>query len=164
MTDSQKIQRRIRIGNVLVRFAGIVLLFSSLVKFTHAAKPVAYMSFLGYEDGKLFLIAAIEMVIGILYLRRATRAFGLVLVSSYLGGAIAAHLASHPLNSSVPIVVFNFHHPYLGSLPAIAVLASTWIGVYLRHREALWSVSEATAPRSVVDYRPIAPQRLGATL
>src|SRR4051812_39230183 len=40
MTDSQKIQRRIRIGNALIRFGGIVLLFSSFVKFGHAAKPV----------------------------------------------------------------------------------------------------------------------------
>ena len=148
MTDSQRIQRRIRIGNALIWFAGIVLVFSSLVKFAHPAKPVAYMSFLGYEDGKMFLIAAIEMVIGILFLRRATRAVGLVLASSYLGGAIAAHLASHPLNSSAPIVVFNFHHPYLGALPAIAVLASTWIGVYLRHPEVFRRVNEHPAPRS----------------
>ena len=148
MTDAKKVQQRRRIGNALIRFAGIVLLFSSLVKFAHPAKPVAYMSFLGYQDGKMFLIAAIEMVIGILFLRRATRATGLLLVSSYLGGAIAAHLASHPLNSSVPIVIFNFHHPYFGALPAIAVLASTWIGVYLRHPEVLWNVNETTAARS----------------
>jgi hypothetical protein len=31
------------------------------------------MSFLGYEDGKMLLIAAIEIVVGILFLRRATR-------------------------------------------------------------------------------------------
>jgi len=86
-----------------------------------------------------------EMVIGVLFLKRATRAFGLLLVSSYFGGAIAAHLASHPLNSSAPIVVFNFHHPYLGALPAMVVLASAWIGVYFRHPEAHWNANE-TAP------------------
>ena len=96
----------------------------------------------------MFLIAAIEMVIGILFLRRATRAAGLLLISSYLGGAIAAHLASHPLSSSAPIVIFNFRHPYLGTLPAIAVLASTWIGVYFRHPDALWNMNEAGAPWS----------------
>jgi len=143
MTDSQKNQARIRFGNSLIRFAGIVVLFSSLVKLAHPAKPVAYMSFLGYQDEKMFLVAAIEIIIGILFLRRATRAVGLLLVSSYFGGAIAAHLASHPLNSSAPIVVFNFHHPYLGALPAIAVLASAWIGVYLRHPQALWNANHA---------------------
>src|SRR5689334_9193745 len=113
MTHSEKLHRQIRIGNALIRFGGIVLLISSLVKFAHGAKPVAYMSFLGYQDGKMYLIAAMEMVIGVLFLWRPTRAVGLVLVSSYLGGAIAAHLASHLLNSSAPVVVFNFHHPYL---------------------------------------------------
>src|SRR5579859_4783760 len=106
MTNSQKNQARIRFGNSLIRFAGIVVLFSSLVKLAHPAKPVAYMSFLGYQDEKMFLVAAIEIIIGILFLRPATRAVGLLLVSSYFGGAIAAHLASHPLNSSAPIVVF----------------------------------------------------------
>lgn len=154
MTDSQKIHRRIRAGNALIQFGAIVLVFSSLVKFAHAAKPIAYMSFLGYDDAKMYLIAAIEMVTGILFLRCRTRAIGLPLVSSYLGGAIAAHLASHPLNSSAAIVVFNFHHPYLGTLPAIAVLASSWVGVCLRHPEALWNGTNATAPLSPKMARP----------
>ena len=148
MTDGQKLQTRIRIGNALIRFAGIVLLFSSLIKFAHPAKPVAYMSFLGYQDGKMFLVAAIEMVIGVLFLWRATRALGLLLVSSYFGGAIAAHLASHPMNSSAPIVVFNFHHPYLGALPAVMMLATAWIGVYFGHPEARWNETEIIAPVS----------------
>jgi hypothetical protein len=143
MTDSQKIQRRTGIGNALIRFSGFVLAFSSLVKFVHGAKPTAYMSFLGYEDEKMFLIAAIELAIAVLFLRLRTRSVGLLLVSSYLGGAIAAHVASHPLNNSAAIVVFNFHHPYLGALPATVVLASAWIGVYLRHPEALWSVKQS---------------------
>ena len=145
MTDSRKLQRRIRIGNALIRFGGTVLLFSSIVKFAHWAKPVAYMSFLGYRDEKMFLIAGMEMVIGVLFLRHSTRALGLLLVSSYFGGAIAAHVAAHPLNSSAPIVIFNFHHPYLGALPSIVVLASSWIGVYLRHPEALWNGRETVA-------------------
>ncbi len=144
MTDSGRLHRRIRIGNALIRFGGTVLLLSSLVKFAHWTKPVAYMSFLGYQDGKMYLIAAMEMVIGIVFLWRPARPVGLVLVSSYFGGAIAAHLASHPLNSSTPVVVFNFHHPYLGALPATMVLASAWIGVYFRHPEALWSAKETT--------------------
>jgi len=148
MTNSQRPQRRIQIGNALIRLGGVVLLGSSLVKLAHPAKPVAYMSFLGYQDEKMFLIAAMEMVIGVLFLWRATRALGLILVSSYFGGAIAAHLASHPLNGSAPIIVFNFHHPYLGALPAVAVLASAWIGVYLRHPEAYWNTGDAIAPVS----------------
>ncbi|HWZ30697.1 MAG TPA: DoxX family protein [Bryobacteraceae bacterium] len=148
MIDCQKLQSRIRTGNALIRFAGIVLLFSSLIKFAHPAKPVAYMSFLGYQDGKMLLVAAIEIVVGALFLWRATRPLGLLLVSSYFGGAIAAHLASHPLNSSAPIVVFNFHHPYLGALPAVVMLATAWIGVYFRHPEARWNATGIMPPVS----------------
>jgi len=41
--------------------------------------------------------------------------------------------------------VFNFHHPYIGALPAVVVLASAWTGVYLCHPEALWSVAKRAA-------------------
>lgn len=142
MTDSQKIRKRTGTGNALIRFSGGVLLLSALVKSAQFAKPVAYMNFLGYDTGKMLLIAAMEIGIALLFLRRTTRAVGLLLLSAYFGGAISAHLASHPLNSSAPIVIFNFHHPYLGALPAVIVLASAWIGVYLRHPEALWSAGE----------------------
>ena len=103
MTNSLKIQRQTRIGSALIRFSGIVLASSSLVKLAHPAKPVAYMSFLGYEHGKMFLIAGLEMLIALLFLRHATRAVGLLLASSYLGGAIAAHLATHALNGTAPM-------------------------------------------------------------
>lgn len=102
----------------------------------------------------MYLIAAIEVFIGVVFLRRATRTVGLLLLSSYFGGAIAAHLASHPLNSSAPIVVFNFHHPYLGALPAMMVLASAWIGMYLRHPDALWNGDQTTAGVSRETARP----------
>ena len=133
MTHSQQNRRRARAGAALIRFTGLVLAFSSLVKFAHPARPVAYMTFLGYPDARMFWIAALELLIAILFLRSATRPLGLLLVSSYFGGAIAAHLAVHPLNSAFAIVVFNFHHPLLGALPAAVTLAAAWLGVYLRH-------------------------------
>ena len=136
MNDFKKLPPHTRLGNALIRFSGSLLLISSLVKFAHSAKPVAYMNFLGYEDEKMFLIAGLEMLGALLFLRQATRLAGLLLVSSYLGGAIAAHLASHPLNGNTPIVIFMFQHSYLGTLPAIVVLACAWIGVELRHPEA----------------------------
>ena len=141
MNDFKKLPPHTRLGNALIRFSGSLLLISSLVKFAHSAKPVAYMNFLGYEDEKMFLIAGLEMLGALLFLRQATRSAGLLLVSSYLGGAIAAHLASHPLNGNTPIVIFMFHHSYLGTLPAIVVLACAWIGVKL------------AAPRNIHEFR-----------
>ena len=60
-----------------------------------------------------------------------------------LGGAIAAHLAYHPLNGSAAIVVFNADHPYLGALRAILVLTCAWIGVWLRYVESHRSFNKA---------------------
>jgi hypothetical protein len=117
MTNLQKPPGPTRTGNALIWFSGGVLLISSLVKFVHQEKPVAYMRFLGYEDEKMYLIAAIEMLVALLFLVQATRALGLVLVSSYLGGAIAANVAFHPLNGSTPIVIFMFITPILEHCP-----------------------------------------------
>jgi hypothetical protein len=129
MTDRRETDRRVRTGEWLVTFTGAVLLLSAGVKILHPVKAVNYMAFLGYLDEKLFLIAAIELITAMLFLYRPTRMAGAMLVSAYLGGAIAAHLADHPLAGSAPIIVFNYHHHYLGTLPAIIVLGCAWLGL-----------------------------------
>jgi hypothetical protein len=133
MSDTRNATRQSRIGRRLIIFAGTILAISSGVKFLHPAKAVGYMAFLGYSDEKLFLIAAMELAIAILFLYRATRVAGALLVSAYFGGAIAAHLADHPLTSNAPIIVFNFHHHYLGTLPAVIVLVCAWVGIWLHY-------------------------------
>jgi hypothetical protein len=141
MSSSVRSDRRMRIGNGFIWFSGVVLTVSSIVKCLHPEKAVAYMRFLGYEHEKLFLIAAMELALAVLYLRRSSRAVGLLLVSSYLGGAIAAHLADHPLIGDTPIILFNARHHYLGTAPAVILLLCAWLGVWLRHPESLWSFS-----------------------
>jgi hypothetical protein len=59
----------------------------------------------------------------------------LLLLSSYFGGAIAAHVAYHPITSTAPIIVFDGLHPYVGSLPPILVLVAAWMGAWLMHPE-----------------------------
>ena len=127
--------RRVRWGNGLIRFSGTILLISSMVKFLHPAKAVAYMRFFGYMENTLFPIAAMELAIGLLFLRRSTRVPGLMLVSAYMGGAIAAHVAYHPLTSTNPIILFDWNHPVLGMIPPVLVLAAAWLGAWLRHPE-----------------------------
>jgi hypothetical protein len=123
-----------QIGHRLVAFSGGILLISSFVKFLHPAKAVAYMQFLGYTDEKLYVVAGIELIIAVVFLARPTRVFGTMLASGYLGGAIAAHLAHHPLIGTAPIIVFNYHHQYLGTIPAAVVLACAWAGTWLEQR------------------------------
>lgn len=140
--------KQMRIGNVLIFISGGILAVTSLVKFLHPGKAVDYMRFLGYENEKLFLIAGLELVTAVLFLNRATRWIGLQLVSGYLGGAIAAHLAFHPLTGNAWIIVFNANHKYLGTLPALIVLACAWIGFFLRHPESRWSLVRTRAVES----------------
>ncbi len=135
MNSSHKNETHVRVGNGLMRFSGILLMFTSLVKFVHPPRAVDYMAFFGYTGETYFLIAGIEFAIAVLFLRASTRAVGLLLLSSYLGGAIAAHVAYHPLTSSAPILLFDAYHPYLGSVPPALVLVSAWVGAWLRHPE-----------------------------
>jgi len=128
-----------RCGNALISFAGFGLVISSMVKFLHPAKPVAYMRYLGYEHETLYLVAIIELITAILFLRESTRSFGLLLVSSYFGGAIAAHLANHPFYGGGMFLEFNANHHYLGSLVPALFLVCAWAGVWLRHPESRWS-------------------------
>ena len=123
-----------RIGPRLIALGGGILAVSSFVKFLHPARAVAYMQFLGYTDEKLYVVAAIELIIAVILLTRQTRLFGTMLASGYLGGAIAAHLAHHPLTGNAPIIVFNYHHQYLGTIPALIVLACLWAGTWLETR------------------------------
>jgi hypothetical protein len=65
---------------------------SSFAKFAHVPGIVAQMAELGFDGPRLMIIAVLELASAALLLLPKTRPFGLLLVSAYLGGAIAAHL------------------------------------------------------------------------
>ena len=141
MNVTSKVAGHGRLGNVLIYFCAVGLVISSTVKFLAPAKPVAYMSYLGYEHDTLFFVATLELLTAIAFFFRPTRSAGLLLVSAYFGGAIAAHLANHPFAGGGPFLAFNANHHYLGTLPATLFLTFAWIGVWLRHPQSLWSFS-----------------------
>jgi len=143
-----------RMGYRLVMFNGAILIVSSFVKFLHPAKAVAYMQFLGYTDEKLYVVAGIELITAIVFLMRQTRLAGTMLVSGYLGGAIAAHLAHHPLTGDAPIIVFNYHHQYLGTIPALIVLACVWAGTLMEQRASVVLEPRASHTHVPVVARP----------
>jgi hypothetical protein len=134
--DRNTINGRQKLGIGLIYFSGLGLIGSSILKFIQPAKVVAYLAFLGYANDKYFFIAAIELVIAIMFLIRSTRPAGLLLLSSYLGGAISAHLASHPSIVGGPFLMFTANHPYLSTLPPDAFLLAAWFGTRLSPTEA----------------------------
>lgn len=135
---------RLTWGKALIRFSGTALILSSGVKFWHPAKAVAYMASMGYEGSTFFVIAVLELASGVLFLLPATRKLGLLLASSYLGGAIAAHLAIHRFFTGGPFLVYMAHHAYIGATVPASLLVLTWLGSYLYQSDAQ-GISQASA-------------------
>jgi len=109
-------------GNIVIIITGILLLGSSAAKFAHIPKVITQMAAMGFGGNKLLFIGGLEAASALLFLFPLTRSWGILLVSSYLGGAIATHV-----QHDQPIAV-----------PSIMLLL-IWLGVLLRHREAFWS-------------------------
>jgi DoxX-like family len=110
-------------GNVLIALGGLALLGSASAKFAHVPQVVAQLNGFGFQ-GKVMLIATGEALSALLFLVAPTRPIGLLLVSGLLGGAIASHM--------------QHGQSYVG--PAV-LLMLVWLGTWLRHPEALWSLT-----------------------
>jgi hypothetical protein len=114
-------------GNVLIFVVGFMLLGSAGAKLAHVPKVVSELGAMGFDGNKLIFIAVLEIASALLFLIPFTRSAGLLLVSSFLGGAIATHL-----QHDQPII------------QPVFVLFLLWLGTWLRHRRMLWSVGFST--------------------
>jgi hypothetical protein len=97
---------------------------------------------MGLGGDKLTLVASLEVLAALLFVFRPVRSFGLLFLSSYLGGAVCAHVQQGP--------VFAF-------LPPAIVLGVCWLGTFLRHPQALWSIGDRKVNRkqyASADRRP----------
>jgi hypothetical protein len=112
------------IANVLMFFGGLALVGSALAKFAHVPMVVTEMGALGFDGNRLMFIAVLEIVSAVPFLVTTTRPIGLLLVSAYLGGAIATHVG----------------HGQSGIQPAF-LLTLIWLGTWLHHPEILWSLT-----------------------
>lgn len=110
-------------SNVLIFLSGLILIASAASKFAHVPRVVTELSGLGFAGNRLLFIATLEVFSALLFLLPASRSIGLLLVSSFMGGAIAAHLG-HGRSILQPGLV----------------LALIWLGAWLRHPEILWSL------------------------
>jgi hypothetical protein len=122
MNDQSISRKRIIAGRVLIFVVGSMLCASAGAKFAHVAKVVEEFDKLGFYGIKLNVVAVLEVLSAVLFLIPFTRSLGLLLVSSYLGGAIATHVQHNqsPFGPSV-------------------ILGLMWFGSWLRHPAILWS-------------------------
>ena len=107
---------RLRAGSALIYFLSFVIIGSATAKLLPVQAVAVRMAPLGFDGGKLIFIALLEIASALLLAYRRTRSFGLLMVSAYLGGAVAVHVG----------------HDQLPLQPGI-VLALIWLSVWLRH-------------------------------
>src|SRR5215831_19877147 len=120
---TQRSTRRIA-GNILIFLPGLVVTMSSIVKFAGVPGVVHNMAADGFANGKLSLVATLEILSAALFLFPRTRSFGVLVLSSFLGGAICTHVQMGQYDKAIG--------------PSI-LLTLSWIGTWLRHPQALWS-------------------------
>jgi hypothetical protein len=130
-------------GRALTVLSVLFLLLDAGMKVAGARVSVDATVALGFEEAHVRTLGAILLVATLLYAFPGTSIFGAILITGYLGGAIAVHLQHHsPLASHVLSGV------YLGLF--------VWGGLYLRSAELRSLVPivrvPTTAPRAVLEH------------
>jgi uncharacterized membrane protein YphA (DoxX/SURF4 family) len=105
-------------GRVISTLPVLLLLFSSSGKLLKAPQAVDEFTRLGYPDSVIFGLGIVELVCAILYAIPRTAILGAILLTGYLGGAIATHVR-------VGDPVFNIIMP-------VIIGVFIWAGVFLR--------------------------------
>jgi hypothetical protein len=103
--------RRLWIGRIMSALAVLFLLFDSIVKILGLPVAVDATTELGYRVGIVGGIGILELICLLIYVVPRTATLGAVLLTGYLGGAVASQLrVGHPLFSHVlfPIYVAVF--------------------------------------------------------
>lgn len=106
-------------GYVISGLPVLFLLFDALGKFVKPEPVVTGTLELGYQESSIFPIGVILLACTIIYLIPRTAVLGAILLTGYLGGAVATHVRiGNPLFTHVLFPV------YIGVL--------LWLGLYLR--------------------------------
>ena len=110
-------------GHVLTVLSALFLLFSASGKFLKPEGIEANIVPLGWRMDQLTALGIVEVACVVLYVIPRTAVFGAVLVTAYLGGAVATHVRIGDAYY-IPIIL------------GIAV----WLGIYLREPR-LWPLA-----------------------
>ena len=106
-------------GRVLSGLAVLFLVFDAVAKLAGMRESVAGTTALGFPESSVAVIGVLLLACTALYVAPWTSALGAILLTGYLGGAVAANLrVGNPLFSHVLFPV------YLGVL--------LWAGLFLR--------------------------------
>lgn len=99
----------------------LLLLMDSIGKFIQPEEVIRASEELGFNSDQITIIGIILLICSIIYMIPRFAIIGAILLTGYLGGAVAVHiLASNPLFSH------TFFPVYVGVL--------AWIGLYFRNK------------------------------
>ncbi len=112
------------IGRVLSGIVILFLLFDGITKLMHIAPVIEAMTQLGYPESSITTVGVLVLICTALYALPRTAALGAVLLTGFLGGAVATNLrVDAPLFTHL---LFSFY-----------VAAFIWSGLLLREPRLL---------------------------
>jgi hypothetical protein len=83
---------KVWVGRILSALPVLMLLMSASMKVSHATAFMEKWATLGYAESAAIPIGIVEIACALIYAVPKTRVLGAVLVTGYLGGAIATHV------------------------------------------------------------------------
>ena len=104
------------IGRILSALPVLMLLFSASMKFIKPPGMADNMAHLGYPEHLLLPLGVTELTCTLLYIFPRTAVLGAILLTGYLGGAVATHVRIGESQFVMAVI--------LGVL--------VWLGLYLR--------------------------------
>lgn len=128
------------VGWILSVAPSLLLLFSGFMKFTSGKEMVEGFEKIGWPTSAAVPLGVAEIVSTLLYLFPRTAAIGAILLTGYMGGAIATHA--------------RIHEPFVAQCLIGVVL---WLGLFLREprlRALIPLVRPARQPGQTSEPRP----------
>jgi hypothetical protein len=103
-------------GRVLSALPILLMLMSAGMKFSHSKEVVdSFTSKAGYPESSLLFLGVVELACVVVYAIPRTAVLGAILVTGYLGGAVATHV--------------RIGDPFI--MPLVLGIVA-WAGLYLR--------------------------------
>ena len=100
-------KKKLWAGRIITALPILFLLFDTFGKVTQVAPVVEGTARLGYPEGLVLGIGLLELVCIVVYLIPRTSILGAILLTGYLGGAVATHVRiGDPLFSHVLFPVY----------------------------------------------------------
>jgi xanthine/uracil permease len=105
------------VGRVLSALPALALIASGVGKLLKPEAVVTEFTRLGWPDSPVAPLGIVEIACALLYAIPQTAVLGAILLTGYLGGAIATHVRIEE-----------------GFLPPLVMGVLVWLGIYLRDR------------------------------